>query len=286
MPELTVAFLGDVVGSPGREAATHAARVLRAEQGVSLVIANAENARHGSGLSADNYRALRRGSEVGRPGAPPAHAGIDAVTLGDHAFRERSIIPLLGDPTEPLLRPANLSATAPGKPLIRLPIPAGPPLYVLTVLGRLFMPLPADSPFAAVDRLLAALPEPEALVIVEIHAEATSEKQAMAWHCLGRWGGPAGPRVVAVLGSHTHVQTADARLLEHRLAAMTDLGMTGPHRGVIGRSAPATLDAMVNQNPTPLDVASDDVRAQGCVLTLDPAGRRALGIRAVDMPVR
>jgi calcineurin-like phosphoesterase len=161
-----------------------------------------------------------------------------------------------------------------------------PPLYIITVLGRLFMSIPSDNPFAAIDRELGALPEKDAMVIVEVHAEATSEKQAMAWHCLEKWTSPAGPRVVAVLGTHTHVQTADARILDHTLAAMTDLGMTGPHRGVIGRSASAVLQAMVHQSPAPLDVASDDVRACGAIIRIDPESRRAVGIQAIDIPLR
>jgi calcineurin-like phosphoesterase len=156
----------------------------------------------------------------------------------------------------------------------------------------LFMPMPSDSPFDAVDREVGAITDENAMVIVEMHAEATSEKQAIAWHCLagnasriGERGGKGG-RVVAVVGSHTHVQTADARILDHQLAAITDLGMCGPHRGVIGRSVDATLRAMVMQVPAPLDVASDDLRVCGVVMRLDPVGRRAIGIEAVNIGVR
>ncbi len=150
-------------------------------------------------------------------------------------------------------------------------------------------------------------------MIVEIHAETTSEKQAMAWHCLGRWGatpptagnggvsggggggvstgggesgGSKAPKVVAVLGTHTHVQTSDARIVDHQLAALTDVGMCGPHRGVIGRSAEATLRAMVMQMPSPLDVASDDPRVCGAVMRVDLLGRRAIAIEAVNIGVR
>lgn len=278
MSELAIGFLGDVVGIPGRRAVAHAAPILRERHGCGLVIANGENARHGSGITPDNYKELRR-------------AGVDGVTLGDHCFKERAILGMLGDAGEPICRPANLAAGAPGKRLIRLapPSPHGP-LYVLTVLGRLFMSIPADNPFACIDRELAAIKEPGAMVIVEMHAEATSEKSAMAWHCLERWSGTdrsaadrSVARVVAVLGTHTHVQTADARVIDRRLAAMTDVGMCGPHRSVIGRSISAVLEAMVNQAPAPLDVASDDVRAQGCVVTIDTAERLAVGIVAIDL---
>ncbi len=256
--------------------------MLRERHKAALVIANAENAKHGSGLSPDNYRELRR-------------AGIDAMTLGDHWFRDRAIGPVLEDAGEPIARPANLSARAPGKRTVRLTLPGGEPVYLVTVLGRIFMPIPADSPFDAVEREIAAISEPGAMVIVEVHAEATSEKAALTWHCAWRHSGatrpgetapppPTSPRVVAVVGSHTHVQTADARIVERQLAAITDLGMTGPHRSVIGRSIEATLEAMVNQTAAALDVASDDARAQGVVVTLDTVHRRAVSVTAFDLP--
>lgn len=282
MAELVIAFLGDVVGSVGRRAVAQAVPILREQYGVSVVIANGENSRQGSGITPEHVRELKA-------------AGVHAVTLGDHCYKDRAIIPVLEDPNTPISRPANLSANAPGKRMIRLETAAGVPLYVMTVLGRLFMPMPSDSPFDAVDREIGAISEPSAMVLVEIHAEATSEKQAMAWHCLGRWGGSgptgaggsgSGPRVIGVLGTHTHVQTADARIVDHQLAALTDVGMCGPHRGVIGRTVEATLRAMVMQMPAPLDVASDDPRVCGAVLRIDPSARRALGIEAINIGVR
>ena len=269
---LAIAFLGDTVGSIGRAAATTAARRLREQHGVRAVIANGENARNGSGLSPDNLRELLRG-------------GIDAVTLGDHWVKDRQIVPFIEDPAQPVLRPANLSPHAPGKRIVRIGLEGAPTLYVLTVLGRLFMPLPADSPFAAIDREISAIPERDAMVIVEIHAEATSEKQAVAWHCLRNWCRDDAPRVVAVLGTHTHVATADARLLDHVLAAQTDVGMCGPQRSVIGRDVSATLDAMVRQMPAPLEVASEDPRAQGAIVRIDTLMRRAAAIEPVDLSV-
>ncbi len=289
MAHVPIAFLGDIVGSPGRSAAAGAVPVLRERYKAALVIANGENAKHGSGLSADNYRELRR-------------AGVDAVTLGDHWLKDRGIVPMLEDSGEPIARPANLSARAPGKRRTRLALPgADGPLYVVTVLGRIFMPIPADSPFDALDREIAAIGEgvggdDNAMVVVEVHAETTSEKAAIAWHCAMKYSGATAPgestppragspRVVAVVGSHTHVQTADARIVDRQLAAITDLGMTGPHRSVIGRSIQATLEAMVNQTASALDVASDDPRAQGVVITLDTVHRRAISVTAFDLPV-
>lgn len=261
----------------------HAWPKLRDLHSVHALIVNGENARNGSGCSPDNYKELRR-------------SGVDAVTLGDHVFKDRAILEMLEDPLQPISRPANLSAGAPGKRIVRVELPEkapkSPPVYVLTVLGRLFMGLMSNSPFECVDRemeLLGASEEgKDAMVIVEIHAEATSEKQAMAWHCLEKWSGregKEGPRVVAVVGTHTHCQTNDARVLEHAVAAITDLGMCGPHRSVIGRDVRATLSTMARQMPASLDVADGDNRACGVILRIDSEHRRAMGIEVVNIGV-
>lgn len=272
MAEMTIGFLGDVVGEPGRRAFARAAPILRERHRVDVLIVNGENAKHGSGLSAIAYKSLR---EVG------GRTGADAVTLGDHCFREKQVIPLVEDETEPVAIPANWAADAPGKRFTRVaPARAGlPPVYVVTVLGRLGMHVYAGCPFEAVDRVLGAIAEPEALAVVEVHGEATSEKQAMAHHCLRAWAG----RVVAVVGTHTHVQTADARLLERQLGAITDLGMTGPHNSVIGRKAEDALRAMRTQTPTVLDVADGDEKACGAVIRVDAGARRAVAIEAVQI---
>ncbi len=275
MAEMVVAFLGDVVGSVGRRAVAHAVPVLRERHAVTQVIVNGENSRQGAGITPDNFRELLR-------------SGVHAVTLGDHVYKDRAILPVLEDPEQPISRPANLSMEAPGKRIIRLSSPGvdSPPLYVVTVLGRIFMSIPSDNPFAVVDREIGAIREQNAMVIVEVHGETTSEKQAMAWHCVQRWTSSGAARVVAVVGTHTHVQTADARIIDNCLAAITDLGMSGPHRGVIGRSAEATVRAMAQQYPVPLDVASDDLRACGVVLRLDAVSRRAISIEAVAISCR
>lgn len=270
---LTLAYFGDIVGSSGRTAVAGAIARLKSSHGVTHFVANAENSKNGSGLSPDNYREIRR-------------AGLHAVTLGDHVYKDRAIIEYLKDADNPIARPANLASGAPGKTIIRLVVPQ--PLYILTVLGRVHMPLPSDNPFTTIDRELSAITEPGAMVIVEVHGEVTSEKQAVAWHCLERWTAPTpptSPKVVAVVGSHTHVQTADARLLDHQLAAITDLGMTGPHRSVIGRDIRATLEAMATQAPVALEVASGDNRATGVVIKVDPVARRACSIEAFSLAI-
>ena len=274
MSELRITCFGDVVGSLGRRAVAHAIPRLRAEKSSRLFVANGENSRNGSGLSPDNYRELLR-------------SGVHAVTLGDHWAKDRQILPVLDDPHEPAARPANLAPGAPGKRFSIIREPGLPPIAIITVLGRMFMPMPSDNPFAAVDREMDEIGKvaPDALVVIEIHGEVTSEKQAMAWHSLEKHTISSGPRAVAVVGSHTHVQTADARILDHRLAAITDLGMCGPHRSIIGRDIQATLNTMVSQLPSPLDVASDDNRACGVLITIDVEGRRASEIEPVGIRV-
>lgn len=277
----SLAFFGDIVGGLGRRAVAAAIPRLRESHGVSVFIANGENSRNGSGVSPDNYREIRR-------------SGVQVVTLGDHVFKDRAICEYLRDADEPVARPANLAAGAPGKTISRVMLPGasagdtgpGQALYVLTVLGRVHMPMPSDNPFAAIDRELSAIVEPNAMAIVEVHGEVTSEKQAIAWYCLERWSAPGGVKVVGVVGSHTHVQTADARLLDHQVGAITDLGMCGPHRSVIGRDIRATIEAMANQTPTPLEVAGEDNRASGVVMRIDASARRAVSIEAFNIAIR
>ncbi len=268
MASLTIAFLGDIVGPPGRRVFARAVQDLRDVHRAQLIIVNGENSKNGSGITPDQYHELRE-------------AGADAVTLGDHWAKESKIFPVLDAPDEPICRPANLSSRAPGKRVARVRREGvdAPAVFVLTVLGRLYnINMPSNDPFETVDREVGAIMEahPEAVVIVEVHAEATSEKIAMAWHCLKNWSN----RVVAVVGTHTHVQTADARVLDGKLAAMTDLGMCGSRRSVLGREVDKVLQVMTQQRPVAMDVADAEPAATGCVLTVDLEAKRATGIRA------
>ncbi len=261
---MTLVFLGDVVGAPGRLALQRHLAAVRERYTASAVIANGENIRNGSGITPELYRALRQ-------------AGVDAVTLGDHCFRDPRIVPLLEDPNEPIARPANLSARAPGKTLIRIP-PDGTrerSIYLFTVLGRIFFPLPADDPFARADEILAGIPEKQPIVIVEAHMEATSEKAALARHLDGR--------VAAVVGTHTHVPTADARCLRGGTAFQTDLGMCGPYDSVIGRDAAMVVRHMLTALPAQFEVAEGDVRICGCAIEIDPASGLARRIERVEV---
>ncbi len=261
---IVLAFFGDCVGQPGRRAIQQAIPKIRSEAKPDAIIVNGENLRNGSGITPDLYRTLR-------------DLGVDGVTLGDHAYRDPRITPVLEDPSEPIARPANLSLKAPGKRWIRIPKSATRPrdIFVITVLGRVFMTLHADDPFACVDAVLSSLPETSPIVIVEAHMEATSEKAALAHYLDGR--------VAAVIGSHTHVPTADARILRGGTAFITDVGMCGPYTSVIGRDPVGVLRAMTTGVHTNFEMGEGGERACGCLVELDPATGRARSISRIDI---
>jgi len=259
---LTIAFLGDIFAAPGRKVVQQQLPALRAEHEPDLVIANGENAARGLGLSPDLYRKIRS-------------YGVDAVTLGDHVFREAKIAEVLQNPDEPISRPANLPAAAVGREYIRLPLEeAGKSVFVITVLGRIFLSLPSNDPFATVDRILAQLPETDPIVIVEAHMEATSEKAALAHHLDGR--------VSAVLGTHTHVPTADARILPGGTAFITDVGMCGPYNSIIGRAKEGVLRHMTTGMYAPYGIGEGDEAMCGAVVTIDPESGRARRIERIE----
>ncbi len=284
MPRL--AFLGDLVGTPGRRALMQHVGTLRGAHGADLVVANVENVANGSGVTPEQYRKLR-------------DAGVDGMTLGDHAFRKQQIATTLREASD-LIRPVNLPGRAWGRGWMRLraaSVPDAPEVVVCTVMGRLFMHgVQADDPFAAVDRLLESLRGQGVIVVIEVHAEATSEKVAMGWHCNGR--------VAAVVGTHTHVPTADARLLPwpgsaeslpshgdtlrpmngQGTAYVTDLGMTGPQDSVLGRRADRVLHHMTTGLPAAFDVAEANPVVHGVLIDLDPQTRLATHIERVALP--
>jgi hypothetical protein len=263
-----IAFLGDINGAPGRMALEQQMPVLRERFRPDRIIANAENARNGSGLTPELYDQFRR-------------LGVDACTLGDHAFREVKIIPLLDDPTKAVSRPANLSSRTPGKKLIRIPADARCPrdIYVITLLGRIHIgSIQANDPFECADQMLAAMPERNPIVLVEAHMEVTSEKAALAHHLDGR--------VSAVLGTHTHVPTADDRILRGGTAFQTDVGMTGPHDSVIGRNTTAVLKHFTTGVHVAFDMGSGGEAVQGALVEVDLATGRARSIERINLPAR
>ena len=257
-----IVMIGDIVGKPGRRVVQQQLDRLRRDYRPDLIVANAENAAGGSGLTPAFFDKLCK-------------YGIDGVTLGDHAFREQEILPTLAQASN-LIRPANLPEQAPGERYMKLTTAdGGRSLYVVTVLGRLFMSgPPADDPFAAVDLVLHELPR-DAAVLVEIHAEATSEKVAMGHYLDGR--------VVAVIGSHTHIPTADAKILPGGTAYLTDLGMSGPYDSVLGRRKDRVVQYMTTAMPARFDVAEEDVRLCGVLIELDD-NHRATHCERIELP--
>ena len=257
---ISVVMLGDIVGRPGQRGVYQQARAIRDRYNADLLIANAENAAGGSGLTPAIFHKLLT-------------YGIDGVTLGDHVYRQRDIIPLLqNDPR--IARPANLAEAAAGKLYSRIATEDGRAVNVITVLGRLYMNGPAaDDPYAAVDLLLDELDD--APVIVEIHAELTSEKQSLGHYLDGR--------VAAVVGTHTHIPTADAKILPGGTAYITDLGMTGPYDSVLGRRKQAVIKFMTTSMPEQFGVAEDDIRVCGVHVQINDQGL-ADSIERVEFP--
>jgi metallophosphoesterase (TIGR00282 family) len=250
-----ILFVADVVGAPGRAALEARLTGLRVELGVDACVVNGENAANGVGITprlADKLLA----------------AGADAITLGNHAFRRTEIGPYL-DESDRVVRPANTSVNTPGRGLAVVPTATDTPLAVINVLGSLFLH-PATSMFELVDGLVDEAREQTPLVLVDVHAEATSEKIALA-----RW---LDSKVTAVVGTHTHVQTADARVLPGGTAFITDAGMTGPHDSVIGVEADLAIRRMRTGLPVRFETATGDVRIEGAVIDCDPETGRASAI--------
>jgi 2',3'-cyclic-nucleotide 2'-phosphodiesterase len=239
-----------VVGRPGRDAVAERLPALREEVGADFCVVNGENAADGVGITPKITDRLLA-------------AGADVITLGNHAFRRREILPYLGQ-SERLIRPANLSLHAPGRALAFAPAADGTLVAVVNVLGHLFLG-PQITPFEVVDGLVEEAKRQTPVVLVDFHAEATSEKVAMA-----RW---LDGRVTAVIGTHTHVQTADARLQPGGTAAITDAGMTGPHDSVIGVEAELAIRRMRTALPVKFETAEGGVRIEGVWIDCDGSGR-------------
>ena len=251
--------VGDVVGSPGRKVLQETLPVLIAKHEIDCVIVNAENVTQGAGLSAAGYeKVLQEGAHL--------------ITLGDHVYRRRDIIGVL-ERAANIVRPANLPSSAPGREFAIYETTSGRKVAVISLLGRMFMKTMANCPFAAVDRVLAALPKDVKIIVVDMHAEATSEKVAMGWYLDGR--------VSVVFGTHTHIPTADERILPKGTAYITDVGMTGPYDSVLGRNKDRVVGSMVSGVPSPFDVAEGDVRLCGILVTADPATGLATHIERV-----
>lgn len=256
--KLNILCIGDVVGRPGRTIlADKLNSIVRTHQ-VDCVIVNAENAAGGSGLTPQIYEKLLR-------------YGVQVITLGDHAFRKRGIIETIEKETN-IAAPGNLSEYAAGRGYALYQTNKGITVGVVVLIGRLFMK-PADCPYHAADRILAKIRNQADIVVVDFHAEATSEKIAMGYHLDGR--------ASCCFGTHTHVTTADERILAKGLAYITDLGMTGSHDSVLGRNKDSVLKAFRTQMPCPFEIATGDVKINGILVTIDTHSRRAEHIERI-----
>ncbi|MEK6674473.1 MAG: TIGR00282 family metallophosphoesterase [Planctomycetota bacterium] len=257
--ELRLLCVGDVVGAPGRRVLREALAALVKSKQIDCVIVNAENTAAGSGLTPTLYDKI-------------ISYGTDLITLGDHIYRRREIIPLL-ERSDRIVRPANLPAAAPGKDFAICKTASGHRVAVISLLGRMFIKSVANCPFAAVDRVLAAIPKDVKIVVVDMHAEATSEKVAMGWYLDGR--------VSVVFGTHTHIPTADERVLPKGTGYITDLGMTGPFDSVLGRDKQRVVSTMITGVPDTLDVAEGDARLSGVIVTVSANTGHATNIERV-----
>jgi metallophosphoesterase (TIGR00282 family) len=252
-------FIGDIVGRPGRALVQQGLASLVARHGIDLVIANAENAAAGFGITREIGDQL-------------LDWGVDVMTSGNHIWDKKEALDNIG--AEPrLLRPANYPSAAPGNGSYLARTKDGRSVGVINVMGRVFMP-PVDDPFAVVLKEIDAMRQRARVIFVDFHGEATSEKVAMGWHLDGR--------VTAVVGTHTHVQTADERILPKGTAYLTDVGMTGPHDSVIGVVTDAALGKFLNGMPARFDTATGNPRLNAVVIDADDETGHALDIERLS----
>ena len=254
---------GDVVGSPGRRALAEEMPALVEAHGVACTIVNAENVASGSGITPALYAKLMK-------------SGVDLMTLGDHIYRRREVISVL-ETSERVVRPANLPSTAPGQEFAVYETAAGPKVAVVSLLGRLYMKPPVDCPFKAVERVLARIPSEVRVIVVDMHAEATSEKVAMGWFLDGK--------VSVVFGTHTHIPTADEKILPRGTGYITDLGMTGPYDSVLGREKERVLQSMISAVPTRFEVATGGARVCGIIAEVNCESGHCVAIERFSVPV-
>lgn len=252
---MRILFIGDIVGGPGRRIVVERLEDIIGNEQADLVIANGENSASGFGITPRLTEEL-------------LSTGIEVLSGGNHIWDRKEILDFI--PREPrLLRPANYPAASPGKGLFRGTSRQGIPYAVLCLQGRIFMASNED-PFSTADRELAGLEPETKVILVDIHAEATSEKQAMGWYLDGR--------VSAVVGTHTHVPTADERILPNGTAYITDVGMTGPHDSVIGMEKGPVIKRFLDGLPARFEVATGDIQMNAVLIEVDSLSGRAVSI--------
>lgn len=257
---LNILFIGDIFGEPGRRAVKHFVPELRERHKLDLVLANCENAAAGRGIS------KRLADEI-------AAAGVDFMTSGNHVYRVQDCFPYLNDPACKVLRPYNFPRSSPGRGTAIVTSPRGVRVGLINLMGRVFMDPGVDLPFPSFEQALMELRGECDIVIMDFHAEASAEKRAMGWLADGR--------VQLVVGTHTHVPTADEEILPGGAAYITDLGMCGPYDSVIGMRKDIVLKRMCQNLPGKFEVAEGDVRLCGIVCSIDVARKRAVSIQRV-----
>ena len=258
--KLNILCVGDIVGRPGRRIVAEKLKSLVKELSIDCVIVNAENAAGGSGLTPQIYDKLLR-------------YGVNLVTLGDHTYRKRDIIKTL-ETAENIARPLNYSAPAAGSGYGIYKTSKGPTIAVVALIGRLFMK-PADCPYNTIDRILPQLQQKADIIIIDFHAEATSEKVAMGYHLDGR--------VSLCFGTHTHIVTADEKILHKGTAYITDIGMTGAHDSILGRGIESVLKSFRTQMPYPFEIATGNVQINSIIVTVDSNTKRAERIERIKI---
>jgi len=260
---LNILFIGDVVGSPGRRALERALLSLIDRKKVDFTIVNVENAAGGFGLTIELFEELSK-------------LPIDVFSSGNHIWDKKEIYPVL-DSSDRLLRPANYPPGNPGRGWTVQSTAGGIPVGVLNLQGQVFMPAHADSPFRVADEELARAGPDVKVIVVDFHAEATSEKMAIGWYLDGR--------VSAVLGTHTHVQTADETVRPGGTAYLTDAGMTGAYEGIIGFARERIIEKFLAQTPKSFETAKRDIRLCGALVAVDETSGRATAIERIQVKV-
>ncbi|MDA7949966.1 MAG: TIGR00282 family metallophosphoesterase [Pirellulaceae bacterium] len=257
---MRIMLIGDIVGKPGVQTVTQHLPELKKEKQLDLVVANAENAADGSGLNSTIYESLME-------------AGVDGITLGDHIYRRKEIFPLLKEKKN-LVKPANYPRESPGRTWMKLSTRQVGSVYVISLIGRVFMK-PVDCPFHTITKLLSKLPPDAKMILIDFHAEATSDMQLMGRMLDGK--------VSAVLGTHTHVTTADETIFPGGTAFQCDVGMTGPHESIIGRKTQPVLEATLTLQPRQFHVATDDCRLSATIVEISEKTGKAASIERISL---
>jgi hypothetical protein len=256
---MKILAIGDIVGKPGRLAIKKFVGKIKKTQ-VDFVIANGENCAGGSGYTENTVKEL-------------FSYGVDVITSGDHVFKKKEVLDVITKENR-LLRPANYPEGVPGCGYITLPVKGDVQIAVINILGRVFLK-PINCPFRTIESIISQVKKITPNIIVDFHAEATSEKIAMGWFLDGK--------ISALLGTHTHVQTADERILPKKTAYITDIGMTGPIDSVLGRDINKVLDHFLTNMPAKFDMAKENVQLQGVLVEIDEKTGQAQDIKRIKL---